>query len=352
MGSCRRWKTMNYISKKDTSFWKLVRSFLHEYMSGVRNLSKNTVSAYKDSLQIFLDFLKEEKNIKDSKVTFEVFNREILKDYIVYLKEKKNSSSKTINLRMTAIKSFLKYASDEDFELKTYYYDICSIKGQKVTKKPIEYLENEATKAILNAYDNDTKTHIRNKVLLIVMYDTGARVQEISDMKVSSLHLNEKKPFVTIIGKGNKLRNVPLTDKTVAHLKKYLEKFHRDTSRDEYLFYSMLDNKPHQLSTDSISLILKKAADIAREKCDKVPDNVHCHLFRKTKAMDLYKNGVPLPFIMQLLGHESMSTTSGFYAFATLEMLSEAINKNNDNIQSKEKLWKNIKNKKILYSLD
>ena len=108
---------MNYISKKDTSFWKLVRSFLHEYMSGVRNLSKNTVSAYKDSLQIFLDFLKEEKNIKDSKVTFEVFNREILKDYIVYLKEKKNSSSKTINLRMTAIKSFLKYACEKRFKL-------------------------------------------------------------------------------------------------------------------------------------------------------------------------------------------------------------------------------------------
>ena len=142
---------------------------------------------------------------------------------------------------MTAIKSFLKYASDQDFELKTYYYDICSIKGQKVTKKPIKYLDNAAIKAILSAYDNNTKTHIRNKVLLIVMYDTGARVQEISDMKVSSLHIGDKKPFVTIIGKGNKLRNVPLTDKTVAHLKKYIEKFHKDTSSDEYLFYSMLD---------------------------------------------------------------------------------------------------------------
>ena len=120
---------MKYSSKKDTSFWKLVRSFLHEYMSGVRSLSKNTVSTYKDSLQMFLDFLKEEKNIKDSQVTFDVFNRDIIKEYITWLKEKKNSSSKTINLRITAIKSFLKYASDEDYELKIYYFDVYSIKG-------------------------------------------------------------------------------------------------------------------------------------------------------------------------------------------------------------------------------
>ena len=94
------------------------------------------------------------------------------------------------------------------------------------------------------------------------------------------------------------------------------------------------------------------AAKMARETCNAVPENVHCHLFRKTKAMDLYKNGIPLPFIMQLLGHESMSTTSGFYAFATLEMMSDAINKSVPIIGGTEKLWKNKNAKQALYTMD
>lgn len=113
-----------------------------------------------------------------------------------------------------------------------------------------------------------------------------------------------------------------------------------------------MDGKPHRLSTDSISLILKTAADMARQTCSDVPDKVHCHLIRKTKAMDLYKNGVPLPFIMQLLGHESMSTTSGFYAFATLEMMSEAMNKTTPQFNETEKLWKQEAVRKAIYSLD
>jgi len=98
--------------------------------------------------------------------------------------------------------------------------------------------------------------------------------------------------------------------KTVKHLEVYLKEFHT-TGYERPLFYSLLDGKPHSLSTYSISLILKTASNIAR----------------KTKAMDLYRNSVPLPFIMQFLGHESVSATSGFYAFATLGMMSEAMNK-------------------------
>lgn len=339
---------MKYDRKQDKSFWKLARSYLHEYMPLVRNLSDKTVESYKISIKLFLKFINEEKKIPDEKITFDIFSKDNLKDYIMWLKNK-GAAPKTINLRMTAIKSFLKYSSGEDFELRVFYENAYTLQGQKISKRPIEYLKPKATKAILSAFDTATIKHRRNRMILILMYDSGCRVQEISDLKTSSLHLDAKNPYMTVIGKGRKMRNIPLTGKTVSHLNNYLKEF-QEPGKDEHLFYSILDNKPHQLSTDSIALILKQATDIARKQCNEVPQRVHCHMIRKTKAMDLYKDGVPLPFIMQLLGHESMSTTSGFYAFATLEMMSEALNKTHVDEVKDEKIWKSKKNK--LYSLD
>lgn len=341
---------MKYKRTKSSNFWVLARRFLHDYMPVTRNLSDKSVEAYKQSLKVYLEFLELEQGISNEKVSFDSFTRENIKDFIHWLTEK-SCSAKTINLRLTAIRSFLKYSSEEDFELRGIYTDICSVKKVKEEKKPIAYLQPEATTAILSAYDTATAKHRRNRMMLIMLYDTGARVQELADLNISSLHLREQNPFVTLIGKGRKSRNVPLLNKTVQHLQIYLKEFHPEMNENP-LFYSLLDGKPHRLSTDSISLVLKSAADKARENCEAVPERVHCHMIRKTKAMDLYKNGVPLPFIMQLLGHESMSTTSGFYAFATLEMMSDAMNKAAPSLGKEEKLWKKDDMKKLLYSLD
>jgi len=248
-------------------------------------------------------------------------------------------------------KNFSKDCSDEDFELRGIYTAACFIRKQKEEKHPIQYIQHSATAAILSAYDTKTAKHRRNRMMLILLYDTGARVQELADLNLSSLHFEMQNPYVTLIGKGRKSRNVPLMDKTVRHLKVYLKEFHPEDI-EEPLFYSLLDGKSHRLATDSISLVLKTAADIARNTCVDIPDNVHCHLIRKTKAMDLYKNGVPLPFIMQLLGHESMSTTSGFYAFATLEMMSRAMTQAGPKVDEKEKLWKKADIRKSLFTLD
>lgn len=341
---------MKYNRKKDKNFWKLARNYLHDYMPVTRNLSDKSVEAYKQSLKSYLQFLEEYRSLVNEDVTFEAFSRDNVKDFVGWLKEH-NYAPKSINLKLTAIRSFLKYCSEEDFELRGIYTEVCSIKKQKEEKRPIQYLQPTATSAILSAYDTKTAKHRRNRMMLILLYDTGARVQELADLNLSSLHLETANPYVTLIGKGRKIRNVPLMEKTVKHLAIYLKEFHREANENP-LLYSLLDGKPHSLSTDSISLVLKTAANNARKTCSDVPGNVHCHLIRKTKAMDLYKNGVPLPFIMQLLGHESMSTTSGFYAFATLEMMSDAMKKATPSLKNEDKLWKKDEIKKALFSLD
>jgi site-specific recombinase XerD len=341
---------MKYKRKKDKCFWTMARSYLHDYMPAIRNLSDKTIEAYKQSLKTYLRFLREEKGLEDESVNFEVFTRDNVKEFIVWLRGQ-GASTRTINLRITSIRSFLKYCGQEDFELRGIYESVCQIRKLKEQKHPILYLQPEATAAILSAYDVESQKHRRNRMMLILLYDTGARVQELADLDIESLHLDVTNPYITIVGKGRKRRNVPIMKKTVKHLNSYLREFH-PSGQPAPLFYSMRDGKPHRLSTDSISLVVGTAANMARKTCSAVPENVHCHLFRKTKAMDLYKSGVPLPFIMQLLGHESMSTTSGFYAFATLEMMSEAINKSTQIIGGDEKLWKSKDAKKFLYTLD
>jgi site-specific recombinase XerD len=297
-----------------------------------------------------LKYLEECLHLKNEDITFDAFTREYVKNFVVWLKDS-SYAPKSINLKLTAIRSFLKFCSQEDFELRGVYADVCTVKKLKEPKKPIQYLQPSATTAILAAFDSATVKHRRNRMILILLYDTGSRVQELVDLKVSSLFLDAANPYVTVVGKGQKSRNVPFMRRTILHMKQYLEEFHPE-GHENPLFYSMLDGKPHKLSTDSISLILKTAANTARNICNEVPDKVHCHLMRKTKAMDLYRAGIPLPFIMQLLGHESMSTTSGFYAFATLEMMSEALNKATPSFENEEKLWKRTDIEKILFSLD
>ncbi len=297
----------------DPDFFSFARDYLHVYMPRVRALSPKTIEAYRISLECFLGYLAETEHTGREHVSFDHFDRQHLKAWLAWMTDHQGYAPKSVTLRLSAVKAFLAYAAQEDITLIALSQAARALKAPAQPRKPVAYLTPPQIRAILAAHTGTTAKSRRNRMLLILLYDTAARVSEITGLTLQDLRLAEP-GHVTLTGKRNKTRVVPLTGKTIGHLRVYLTEFHPGAA-------------PAPLSADTVSAVLSQAAQSARQDCPSIPGSVHCHLLRKTKAMDLYQQGIPLPVIMRLLGHENASTTSAFYAFATLDMMRQAISK-------------------------
>ena len=306
------------------SFWVCARGFLRDWCPRVRQMSPDTVDAYRAGLECYLRFLAEERSVQRRDVSFDHFGRAWVRDYATWMRETRRYAPKTAALRLTAVKSFLRYAGEADLTLTSLWEQAATVTVPAEPRRPVEYLVKPATRAVLAAHRGQTPKSRRNRMMLILLYDSAARVSELTGTLVGDLRFGDA-PFTVLRGKGGKTRNMPLMRETVEHLGVYLDEFHPARDPSQPLFYSNKNRRPGALSPDTVSRILNQAAAAARQTCPEVPDRVHCHLLRKTRAMDLYQDGVPLALIMQMLGHESMSTTSTFYAFATQQMMADAI---------------------------
>ena len=337
-------------------FWSLARSFLKIYLPNAREVSPNTIIAYKQALETIIKYLEDSGITRDA-ITIGTFTPACIEGFMVWMSNDQKCKPRTCNLRLFAIKTFLRYCARHAITNESICRDVLELPMKKVRKEKIEYMSTDAVTAILNAPDGRRVMGRRNIALLSLLYDSAARVQELVDIKVDDLYLNWKtdldgESFVTLRGKGDKMRNVNLSSKTSKLIQSYINEFHPNMKPGIPLFYTKRTGSLWPLSVDSVSRILKENADKARLSVSDVPERIHCHLLRKSRAMHLYIAGVPLPAIMELLGHASMNTTSGFYAFVTWEMVSEAMKKANEGHLDGEMPWKDINVLRQLYTLD
>lgn len=325
---------------KDEGFFKAIRDFLTIYLPRQKCYSDNTVTSYKTALNLFVDFLTLVKRIPIFQITFSELNRSNVSAFLDWLQETRNSSSSTRNQRLMALRAFARYAGLNDVALFAAHIELSSIPVQRAKPRIVDFLSENALKALLCQPDIRKPTELRNQFLMILMYDTAARCQEILDLKISDFVINPKAPFVYLTGKGRKTRTVPLMPKTVEHLKVYLGKFHPEDLRrnDDLLFFTKIHGKKSCMSPDTAAYFMDKYGKSARMNCPEVPDRVHPHQLRHTRAIHLYRGGMPLALLSEFLGHADISTTQ-IYAYADTEMKRNAIQKACPESMAETQVW-------------
>ena len=231
------------------------RDYLHHYLPAVRALSPKTAGAYRISLESYLDYLAATEHTGREQLSFGHFDRPRLKAWLAWMTSTQQYAPATVALRLSAVKSFLAYAAQEDITLIALSQAAQALKAPGQPRKPITYLTPEQLRAVLAAYSGGTARSRRNRMLLIMLYESAARVSELTALRLGDLHLTEP-GHVTLTGKRNKTRVVPLTGKTIAHLRVYLDEFHPGYARQPAtrpLFYSRRDGQPAQLSADTVA---------------------------------------------------------------------------------------------------
>ena len=310
----------------DITLYTIIRDYFTTYLPKHRGSSPHTIRAYKSALDTFLDFTKKLHGINLTAIRFEMLDSTVLLKYLDSLEEGGCSVS-TRNHKLKCIRSFFAYAAAAEPVAVIYKQEISKVQMKKQTEQiGIKYMNENAINALLEQSDPLSQKGLRNQFLMLLMYDTAARVQETVDLRLCDIRLGKTPVIMIQRGKGGKAREVPLMKQTVAHFQNYKNVFHPDESAyaQSPLFYMMRGDTKSALDPSTVRKLIAACGRAARESCREVPEQVHPHMLRHSRAMHLYQHGMDLTLLSQWLGHSHLDTTL-IYASADTEQKRKAI---------------------------
>ena len=313
----------------DEQLFLMIKNWLTVYLPVERAMSPNTIRSYREAMNQYLDYIATSKDIPLASVTFDMMNSKTLNAFLNHLQTDFHFSVATRNNRLAAIRAFIDYASACSAEYISSAMDVDKIKSQRDDPySKVDYMTEAAVKAILKMPDLSTKKGRRDLAILSLIYDSGSRIGELLGIRICDLRLNLNTPTVTLHGKGNVIRTVPITSEAYVILQKYLKEFQSGVpmTSETPLFYVEHHSGKQPICAQTVRERMEKYRAEAKEKCPDVPDRIHPHLWRHTRAMHLYQHGVPLELIAQWLGHKNPTTTL-IYAYADTEHKRKAIEK-------------------------
>lgn len=320
-------------------YW--LRRFLDEYVTTVRNLSSNTRKSYRDTFRLLLPCISRLcKKSPDVLLVTDIDDNRVL-SFLKHLEDDRKVSISTRNQRLAAIFAFAKYVSMNSPEHIEWCRSIRCIPIKKASKRLITYLEKSEMDALLSLPNIKTEQGWRDYVLLLFLYNTGARAEEAATLKIRDLQIQKNCkaiPLVTIVGKGSKTRRCPLWDITAKALRDLIKG--RDS--DQHVFINRLGDP---ITRFGIYEMVTRYADILEKSMPSVcSKRISPHTIRHTAATHLLQAGNDINTIRAWLGHVSVNTTN-IYAEVDMQTKAKALAKcETSDLKSPKKHWKEDKN--------
>jgi site-specific recombinase XerD len=328
-------------SDESVAIARHISTFLNVYVPSQKTKSSHTLRSYQYALSLYLGFLETQKNIIPEKLCGDCFCLDYIEDWLLWIMDQRNCSPGTCNNRLASLRVFLKYLGKKDVAYLHLSQAASQISRKKQRREKVKGMSKKAVQALFSVPNLATKTGRRDLALMVTIYSTAARLDEVLSLQIKQLHLDVVKPYITVIGKGDKIRTLYLLPKTVAHLRKYIAEQHGVSPNPEAIvFYSRNNGSFGKMSQTAVSKRLSAHALAAHSICDEVPIDLSAHRLRHAKASHWLEDGMNIVQISFLLGHEQLNTTMIYLDITTEEEAKALATLEDENDKALSKKWK------------